>query len=249
MKKTAKRGKRKPTKKSTGNGDSAASTASQKPSRKDVDAAVRRAARLKATIDDLRNYHKLGLGLVGERRDRLTYGKGLAVAVAKKLGKTRDHVEKACQLARTYDAKSFEILLKHLQATSNKHSFALSLSHVMATLLLRGKGERKTFLTKAAKNTWSTARLRAEIILARSVERKSKGGRKRRLPETREQLLREASNVCRHLIKLRDKIDSHKDELKKKAELKDEVKIWEELDEVWDPLIDFQESCDRLILS
>ncbi len=199
--------------------------------RNDAPAASRLRSKLEATVADLRYYYQLGVELVGESRARLAWGSEVAVKKAAELGVVRDYVEKACQLAREYEKdESFETLLQHLQAMSTKHSFALSRSHVMATLLLETKRERKRFLTDAAKNRWSADCLRAEIRAARPV--KSSGGRARKLPETRGQLLIETSSVCRHLIKLRDTLDDHKLKLP---------------DEVWKALTAFQNKCERAL--
>lgn len=226
MKKSAKR-ERPPKKAASVAADDAAAESTDRP-RKETSAESRLNKKLEDTIPGLSEYYDLGVKLVGESRGRLKYGKNTALEMAEKDGKTRDYIEKACQLARKYETrKSFEVLLEHLQALSIKHTFALSRSHVMATLLLAKKDERKRYLTKAAQNGWTGQQLRDEIRSTRPA--KSKGGRSWKPPKTCGLLLIEASKVCRHLIALRDKLAAQSLKLP---------------GDTWKKLMAFQKKCD-----
>lgn len=158
-------------------------------------------------IRNNRDFHKLGREALPRPSHKESYGKHLMDWEAADRGTSPENLRKARQFAESYSRRELQELCKYCRAKQSKMDPTLpvfSRTHVIRLVSVPVKRERLQLQYQTIGNAWSTAQLDAEI--AKRFGRRRQGGRRRRVPLGKTDLLTQLDGVCESWRRLYNRI-------------------------------------------
>jgi transcriptional regulator with XRE-family HTH domain len=148
---------------------------------------------VRQALKQLRDYYQLGLKVLeADRKNpiKLMYSRGVSMDFAKRLGVSRDYVDKARQFASKYTEEQLDVLC----ALRRPDGMPLGRKHVVYLLSVKDKRQRARLQRRAAEEGWATRRLGEEITVLQGSQ--SSGGRRPRGPVSVDDAVAQIFKMC-----------------------------------------------------
>jgi hypothetical protein len=162
--------------------------------------ASSRAAKVKAAIETIRRFYALGREIPPKLAHKQSYHQGVIRAEAQHRHINEDTLRKARMFTDPVEGYSRQELnelcrlIREVQSGQDEGKAIFGKTHVIRLLSVRPKRRRAALQKLAIKKGWSSAELEAEI--ARRFGTRRHGGRRRRIPPDRDDLLVQLEGMC-----------------------------------------------------